>query len=167
LTYLKEIEIHMVGFCRPSVATEMREIAGEDAKRLYLEGEGQYTPPTRIREYYQQGGWLAGLALFPPTSHYRLKELTKFFEYMAAGVPIICSNFPRWQELIEKTGAGIAVDPSDTEAIASAIKYLQDHPEKALEMGEMGKKAAEQEYNWGKEETKLISFYNELLKETQ
>jgi glycosyltransferase involved in cell wall biosynthesis len=165
LTYLKEIEIHMVGLCRKQVNEEMREIAGADSNRLYVEGEDQYITPERIREYYQRGGWLAGLAIFPPTSHYRLKELTKFFEYMAAGVPIICSNFPMWQALIDKTGAGIAVDPFNHEAITAAINYLKDHPVEAAEMSSKGKQAAEKEFNWGVEETKLIAFYNALLKE--
>src|SRR5690625_6021755 len=57
--------------------------------------------------------WLAGIALFPPTEHYMKKELTKFFEYMNAGLPIICSHFPQWKTFIDKYNCGIAVDPYD------------------------------------------------------
>ena len=57
--------------------------------------------------------WTAGLALFPDTPHYREKELTKFFEYMAAGLPIICSDFPVWRELVERHRLGLCVDPED------------------------------------------------------
>ena len=69
------------------------------------------------RKALRQGGWLAGLAIFPPNPHYYEKELTKFFEYMGAGLPIVCSDFPAWRTLMAETGAGICVDPQDPESI--------------------------------------------------
>jgi len=91
------------------------------------------------------------------------KELTKFFEYMNAGLPIICSDFPVWKKFVEKHECGIAVDPYDENEIKQAIQYLRNNPDAARKMGENGKKAVTLELNWHTEEQKLIAWYNELL----
>src|SRR5699024_6459436 len=101
--------------------------------------------------------------LFPPTAHYMKKELTKFFEYMNAGLPIICSDFPVWKNFVETYQCGIAVDPYDEHAIRQAISYLRNNPERAREMGKNGKEAVTQELNWQSQEEILITWYNTLL----
>jgi glycosyltransferase involved in cell wall biosynthesis len=91
------------------------------------------------------------------------KELTKFFEYMNAGLPIICSNFPVWKDFVETHECGIAIDPTKDEEIREAITFLQENPEEAKRMGENGKKAVMNELNWGTQEKKLVDWYVELL----
>ena len=141
----------------------MYEAAGDKKANLKIEGIDQFIEKEVIEDRYLQTNWLAGIALFPPTEHYMKKELTKFFEYMNAGLPIICSNFPVWEKFMETYQCGIAVDPYDDEAIKKAISYLKNNPEEAKRMGENGKKAVVEELNWYTEEQKLISWYHELL----
>jgi glycosyltransferase involved in cell wall biosynthesis len=160
---LKDIEVYVVGRCPPELAREMRRLAGEGAPRLHIEGEGSTVRYDRILEYYRQGRWLAGLALFPPSPHYLHKELTKFFEYMGAGIPILCSNFPTWRTLVKNTGAGLCVDPQDPAAIAQAITYLARHPEETERMSANGRQAFETRYNWESEAAKLLDVYARLL----
>jgi glycosyltransferase involved in cell wall biosynthesis len=162
VSLMKEAEVHIVGRCREELASEMREIAGE-RERLHIEGEGFHVQYERIIDYYRQGGWTAGLAVFPPTLHYMKKELTKFFEYMAAGIPIICSDFPVWQSIMEKTGAGLCVDSSNALAAVDAVEYLSRNPETAYAMGQNGRKAFLEKYNWSVESRKLTELYQELL----
>src|SRR5690606_8325565 len=116
-----------------------------------------------IEAMYHKYHWLAGIALFPPTEHYMKKELTKFFEYMNAGLPIICSNFPVWKKFVEKYECGIAVDPYDDEEIKKAINTLRNDPQLANKMGENGRKAVQEELNWFAEERKLLNWYEQLL----
>ena len=141
----------------------MYEAAGDKKANLKIEGIDQFIEKEVIEDRYLQTNWLAGIALFPPTEHYMKKELTKFFEYMNAGLPIICSNFPVWEKFMETYQCGIAVDPYDEEAIKKAISYLKNNPEEAKRMGENGKRAVAEELNWYTEEQKLISWYHELL----
>src|SRR5699024_8476079 len=92
-------------------------------------------------------------------------ELTKFFEYMNAGLPIICSNFPVWKQFIETYECGFAVDPFDEEAIRKAIDTLKHDPQLAYQMGRNGKRAIVEEMNWNVEKGKLLRCYDELIKE--
>jgi glycosyltransferase involved in cell wall biosynthesis len=107
---------------------------------------------------------IAGIVTFLPEPNHINAQPNKMFEYMSAGLPVICSNFPLWKEIIEKHDCGICVDPKDPKAIADAINYLIDHPEAAERMGRNGRKAVETEYNWETESKKLIKAYNDLLK---
>lgn len=88
---------------------------------------------------------------------------TKIFEEMMAGLPIICTNFILWKEFVERYHCGICVDPANVDEIADAIRYLLDHPDEARQMGENGRRAVKEEFNWGVEEKKLLSLYEEIL----
>lgn len=106
---------------------------------------------------------VAGLVLLHPTRSYIDSLPVKMFEYMIAGIPVIASNFPLWESIIDEAACGICVDPLNPNAIADAIDYLINHPEKAIEMGEKGRKAVINNYNWNIEEEKLYKFYNKIL----
>jgi glycosyltransferase involved in cell wall biosynthesis len=163
VSLLDDIEVYVVGRCATPLADKMRRAAGSGADRLHIDGEGEHVPYQRILDYYQQGDWLAGLAIFPPTPHYQRKELTKLFEYMGARIPIICSNFAAWQELVQTTQAGLCVDPLDPKAAARAVRYLVEHPEEAENLAKSGRHAFETRYNWDTEATKLTRLYESLL----
>lgn len=159
-----DVALTCVGFCPSDVAHDMRVLAGERSSKLMIVGEGRYVPFSEILQAYQQGIWLAGVALFPDTPHYRKKELTKFFEYMSMGLPIIASNFPTWKRLIEDQGAGICVNPNDPSDVGAAIDWLRDNPQQATQMGQRGRQLTESKYNWSVEGGRLVEFYSELVR---
>ncbi|WP_338553999.1 glycosyltransferase [Paenibacillus sp. KS-LC4] len=159
----KRIHVHYVGKCAQSIADRVAEAAGEAAARVTIDGVEKFIARDAIDAYYAESRWLAGLALFPPTEHYAKKELTKFFEYMNAGLPIICSNFPSWEAFVKLHECGIAVDPHDGQAVLRAINELKKDPEKAARMGRNGRRAVREELNWVHEENKLLGFYSRLL----
>jgi glycosyltransferase involved in cell wall biosynthesis len=82
---------------------------------------------------------------------------------MAAGLPVIASNFPLWKEIVEGNACGLCADPLKPQAIAEAAEYMITHPEEAMQMGENGRKAVEQKYNWEKEAETLVSLYRRLV----
>ncbi len=83
---------------------------------------------------------------------------------MIAGIPVIASDFPYWRELIAEVDCALFVDPLDPEQISKAIRTLTGDRERAHEMGIRGQKAVFEKFNWGKEEKKLVDFYNQLTK---
>lgn len=108
-----------------------------------------------------------GIVTYHPVKNHIESMPNKMFEYMSAGIPVVASNFPLWKEIVEGNNCGICVDPLNPEEIANAIEYLLKHPEEAKEMGENGRRAVEEEYNWDKESRKLVEIYRELLQEDQ
>jgi glycosyltransferase involved in cell wall biosynthesis len=109
------------------------------------------------------GRSVAGLVTLHPIINYLDSLPVKMFEYMAASIPPIASNFPLWREIIEGNNCGLCVDPLDPAAIAKAIDYLVTHPDEARRMGENGRRAVIEKYNWSFEEVKLLRFYEQIL----
>jgi len=103
-----------------------------------------------------------GIVTLFPVKNYLVGLQVKLFEYMSASLPVIASNFPLWKEIVEKNNCGICVDPTNPEEIAKAIEYLITHPAEAKKMGENGKTAVLEKYNWEKESEKLIEIYTRL-----
>lgn len=105
-----------------------------------------------------------GLVLFHPEKNHIASQPNKLFEYLSAGLPVIASNFPGWEAFLQENSCGLAVDPLKPEKIAQAILWMFDHPGQAQQMGENGKKAVLEKYNWEVEYRKLAALYKNILK---
>jgi glycosyltransferase involved in cell wall biosynthesis len=104
-----------------------------------------------------------GLLVLQPEPNFWDAMPIKLFEYMAAGIPVIASDFPLWRRIIGEAGCGLLVDPQDPQAIARAMEYLLSHDAEAEAMGRRGRQAACELYNWHSEERVLLNFYSGLL----
>jgi len=124
-----------------------------------------YIDRIKVRDILQQVK--VGVVTLHPTLNYFEGLPIKLFEYMSAGIPVVASNFPLWKEIVEGNNCGICVDPLKPKEIADAIRYLLERSEEAKEMGENGRKAVEEKYNWETESKKLLQIYRELLQEDQ
>ena len=90
----------------------------------------------------------------------RLANPNKFFEAMMLGVPVI-TNVMR--NIIEKKKCGIMVDYNNLNSIKTAIQYLKENPFESKAMGQRGRIAFEQEYNWSIMEKRLLTLYKNLI----
>lgn len=84
---------------------------------------------------------------------------SSLFECLAASLPVIASALPGIGSIVRKYNCGITVDPTNEQEIANAILKLLSNPELARELGQNGRKAFEQEFNWKLEEEKLLKVY--------
>lgn len=109
------------------------------------------------------GSVRAGLVVLRPVAHEMLTYPIKLFEYMAAGLPVIASDFPLWRQIVEGPGCGLLVDPEDPGAIAAAIRWVVEHPDDAAEMGARGRQAVLEQYNWTEEAGVLFALYDRLV----
>jgi glycosyltransferase involved in cell wall biosynthesis len=103
-----------------------------------------------------------GLVLLHPRPNYVEALPVKLFEYMAAGLPVVASDFPLWRRIVEDAGCGVLVDPLDPRSAAEAITHLLTHPDEADEMGRRGQEAFFEHYNWEAEGTRLLTAYERL-----
>lgn len=156
-----------------------------DYYRATLQLAGSFSPDSLVKELHQLPGWgntkylgwvtrpqvasllgaaRAGLVLFHPAPNHIDAQPNKMFEYMAAGLPVIASDFPLWREIVNGAGCGLLVDPLNPTEIAKAMKWMLDHPEEVAAMGCRSRRAVEERYNWDREAEKLLAFYHRLLK---
>jgi glycosyltransferase involved in cell wall biosynthesis len=171
--------------CYVGGITEIRGIREMVKAMEYCTGDanlklaGAFSPPSLRDEIMQYDGWkkieelgyidreevvklfsesLAGLVVLKPVHNYIDALPVKLFEYMAAGLPVITSNFPLWKKIVEENKCGICVDPCNPKDIAAAIDYLLAHRDELTEMGENGQIAVKEKYNWGIERQKFLRF---------
>lgn len=104
-----------------------------------------------------------GLVTFLPEPNHIESQPNKMFEYMAAALPLIASNFPLWKEIVEGNKCGICIDPNRPEDISNAIDYMMRNQDIAMAMGKNGAKAVSEKYNWSSEKEKLLTLYSSVF----
>ncbi|TLM77166.1 MAG: glycosyltransferase family 4 protein, partial [Actinobacteria bacterium] len=105
-----------------------------------------------------------GLVTFLPAPNHMEAYPGKLFEYMAAGLPVIASDFPLWREIVSEVACGLLVDPADPAAIAAAIDTLLSDPAAAVEMGRRGREAVLERYNWEAQMPALLDLYEAVMR---
>lgn len=142
------IEIHLYG------AIENSESAAiiEESNLIY---HGIIPYETMLQEEMKYD---IGLALYENTEafSYSCENTTKLFEYMLAGIPIVCNDTKNFHVLVGDTQSGIVVPVDDANACAKRIRELITKPEEMKKMGENGRRMVLDKWNWEAQEKKLI-----------
>lgn len=101
------------------------------------------------------------LSVLHPEKNYLTSLPTKGFEYMAAGVPTVISDFDYWRPFFKD--CMLMVEPKNPKIIADNInriindeKVLNSLVEKSISKSQL--------YSWEKEVDKLVKLYLEVLK---
>ncbi len=105
----------------------------------------------------------AGMVTLLPKQSYMESLPIKMFEYMAAGIPVIASDFPLWKEIIEKYKCGLCVNPEKPSEIEKAILTVLGNDHDSEKMGLNGINAVKEVFNWKVEEKKMLELYSKLL----
>ena len=95
------------------------------------------------------------------------KTPNKLFECLAAGTPVVASNFPLMRSFVIEDPVGplgMVCDPSDIEDVASALRSILGLDRRAKESLRARCTAAAQGHlNWQSEVGRLTSLYQELV----
>jgi glycosyltransferase involved in cell wall biosynthesis len=154
----EDIQFHVVGKSRDKKLLERLK----SNPRVICHGWVEWTD---LHKYYTRAH--VGVAFYQPIPsfiYYPGENSVKIIEYMAAGIPVICSDFPGLKTFVEDAGYGLTVQPDNPVAIAEKIRFLYEHQEIGTRMGQNGRRAFEAEYNWEKHERKLITLYQRILR---
>lgn len=155
-----DIRCHVIGECRDNTLIERIN----SNPRVVWYGRVAWTD---LHKYYTRAH--VGVALYKPIPSFLYcpgENSVKIIEYMAAGLPVICSDFPGLKTFVEDAGYGLTVQPDNPAAIAEKIRFLYEHPDVGARMGQNGRRAFETKYNWEKQEGKLTALYRLILKKS-
>jgi glycosyltransferase involved in cell wall biosynthesis len=157
LEYIPNVKLYIAGnFAEENVKQEVMLYEGWK-KVEYLGQIGRQ----EILELYQKA--CIGIVTFHPLPNHIDSQPNKLFEYLGAGLAVVGSNFPLWQEIIEKNKCGICVDPLDEISIAQGINSLLDNMGKTKDYGKNGYNLIQNKYNWEVESKKLLNLYSQIL----
>ena len=71
----------------------------------------------------------------------------KFFESLAAGVPVIQNTNGWMRDFLEEYRVGFTIDPTNPLALAECLIQLSVTPELLVEMGNTGQKIAREQFD--------------------
>lgn len=149
-----------------SAASELQS-RGRDDIKLVLVGQGKLKPQLESRAQELQ---LKNVIFHSPVNKHKLAGLmasadigmqvlanipafyygtspNKFFDYIAAGLPVI-NNYPGWLAgMIELQQCGFAVEPENAKAFADALEQAADNREILVKMGFRAKELADAQFN--------------------
>ena len=119
-------------------------------------------PPDQVVEYARSAtiGVSPGL---PVSLSYEYSLPNKLFECMAAGLPVVASDFEQVRDVVVATGAGVTVDTRHPAEIARALREILDDPATASRMGRNAATAAAERFNWAAAADVLRSVYGRVV----
>lgn len=116
--------------------------------------------PEQLAERTQQA--YIGITLFEPEGMNQYYSLAnRFFDYIMAGKPQVCVNYPAYASINSKYEVAYLVDDTRPETIAAALNRLLTDDELYNRL-QTNCLQAKQVLNWEQEQHKLIHFYNTL-----
>ncbi|MHC1765389.1 MAG: glycosyltransferase family 4 protein [Verrucomicrobiia bacterium] len=161
LGYLRDldVEFHIVG-STPD-AELIRHL--QSYQRVVLRGR---IPWEELNQHLADAD--IGVVLLQPVPGYTYcpgENIVKLWEYMAVGLPVVISDFPKLRTLMAELGCGMTVDPTDPKAIAGATRCLVRDRDMRDRMGKKGRQAVLSRCNWEVEGAKLLHVYSSLLRQ--
>lgn len=152
-----DAELVLVGFMKEFGTSHLAEMAKEYGVSEKLHLLGRKLPHEVPRVLVE-----SDVAVAPyPARDFGFSPL-KLFEYMACGVPIVCSDLPSTREIIDHDRNGLLAPPGDSDSLAEAIvRVLVDKP--------LGKRLSVEglrrvtSFSWKESTKKLVGVYQKAL----
>jgi glycogen(starch) synthase len=132
-------------------------------RRLKLEGRVVFVPPVapeRVSIMIRPAD-VAAVLMRPDSMNMRAALPAKFFEAVAAGVPVVTSNRFTLAQVVQRWQIGQTCDPTDPASIAAALGDVLGR--QAFYREKMV--AAQHDINWQTQAEKLCAIYRQVLHE--
>jgi glycosyltransferase involved in cell wall biosynthesis len=104
-------------------------------------------PKDEIAGYLVEGD--AGLAVLKDIPAYSLTYPNKVFDYMAAGLPVLCMIDGVIRKVVEDAAAGVFVQPGDPSALSEAVLDWSSKGAELKAMGQRGRDFVKERFDRG------------------
>lgn len=112
--------------------------------------------PLEQLRFYTKGAFLGFSLEENKGLNYYYALPNKLFDYIHAGVPVVCSNFPEMKRIVDMYHIGITIDEISAEKLAKIIKTIERNND-MYQTWKLNCKTAARELNWNIEKNKLDS----------
>ena len=102
------------------------------------------------------------LVLLKKTDVFKTVIPTKMLEYMSCARPVILGVEGQAQQILEDAGAGLAIEPENADALATAITQLDHNRELAKTLGEQGRAYILQNFSRARTAQKYITILRDI-----
>lgn len=158
IEYLENVKYVLAGLCSPKYLRKLKNLPGW--RNVDYLG---WIPYDKVKNIYALSTLGVSIHFSNQSKDEGSLGSLKLFEYMSSGLPVVCSNYRLFQEIVENNKCGLCVDPKDINEISKAFEYIIRNPEEARRMGENGRQAIIKVYNWSSQESVLLDLYRRLL----
>jgi len=150
------ILLRLIGLKDGDLRREFEQRVDDLGLQSHVEASG-WRPHADIALAMHAG--LVGLVPLPSNSKYDRALPIKLLEYMACGLPVVAGRLPLVARYIEESGAGVVVDATCPDELAKGILDLLADPDRRRRMGENGRRAVRDRWNWEVMESVLFEVY--------
>ncbi|MEO0895947.1 MAG: glycosyltransferase family 4 protein [Bacteroidota bacterium] len=100
---------------------------------------------TELKKYWEEAQ--IGIVCFKAVRALQANGATKFFDYLASGIPVIV-NYEGWQsQILKRYNCGLSSEQGNIPALARNIKFLTTYSTVRLRMGGNGRRLAQTQFN--------------------
>jgi len=136
----------------------------ERAREMGLAGRATFTG--RIN-YFEASRYLAAGDLAVAPKICRTESNGKLLNYLACGLPVVAFDTPVNREILRENAVYAELKPEDAEQsarnLAGALLALARDPGRRRQLGEAGRRLAEQDYSWDRSAARIEEIYRRLL----
>jgi glycosyltransferase involved in cell wall biosynthesis len=119
-----------------------------------------WVPHVEVHRYLSRSK--IGLVPLQPEEKYKRNIPIKLFECMTCGLPVLAADLPSIRPYVEESKAGLLYDSTSPEALAEGVIRMLADEETLRQMGENGRRAVQEKWNWHKMEERLFEAYDGL-----
>ncbi len=148
---IPEIRLVLAGRTEESIRNKLDKILPQNAKYVGLKQGNE------LRELLKNA-----YAVVLPSLWYENQPFC-ILEAFACGKPVIASNLGGTAELVKDKERGLLIPAGDAKALAEAMSWMFNHPEKAKQMGKNAYEYAEKEHRADIHYQKLMTIYRKVL----
>lgn len=165
LKYFKECQFKLLAFGYGDSFEKLKKTI----KNLNLQNQVEFmslVKPSEVIATIQKFDIAVNLLTNPKNLiSYKYHGINKVYEYLLAGLPILCSNMPSFINDFEKNNIGKSVNPYNIESIREGIQYFIDNKNDLNTIKKRARRIAISEFNWNTQKKKFINFYNSICVE--